>query len=369
MSLGAIVVIGAIGDPPTDRPANSMTLAGTAQQALLAEPLSCVEVVGRSVAQRTIERFLEAGVETVSVLVDADAISRKPSFQALFQNVTVHVVNDLCSAIGQTLSDYSQNGIDHSFICSANTYAETDLLDLFYFHRAARQTVTQAVDSASPLDLWVVDCAETQQTHIEILLRETLHCRASYLVSQYAIRLTHPRDLRSLAADILHGHCERGPSGREMRPGVWIGEGAEVHRRARVVAPAYIGYGSKVLEDALVTRFSSIERDCYVDCGTVIENSSILANTRIGLWLDICGAVVQGNRMLSLGRDVMIEVSDPDMMRSTLPSRLGSSGAGMRDAARGIAADLPHQHLNPDLNPVQAVWQFGASLYSSLSEE
>jgi NDP-sugar pyrophosphorylase family protein len=106
------------------------------------------------------------------------------------------------------------------------------------------------------------------------------------------------------------------PWGVEVKPGIWVDEGAEIHRRARIVAPAYIGRASKVSEDTLITRCSSIERDCYVDYGTVIEDSSILPNTHIGIWLDVCHAVASGNKLLSLGRNVTLEVSDRSIMRT-----------------------------------------------------
>jgi NDP-sugar pyrophosphorylase family protein len=98
-------------------------------------------------------------------------------------------------------------------------------------------------------------------------------------------------------------------------------EGAEVHKRSRVVAPAYIGRASKVMEDTLITRFTNIEKGCCVDYGTVIENSSVLENTHIGICLDVCHAVANGNRLLSLGRDVVVEISDPSVMRFNSPER------------------------------------------------
>ena len=138
-----------------------------------------------------------------------------------------------------------------------------------------------------------------------------------------------------------------------LGPGVWIEDQAEVHRRARIVAPAYIGRGSKISQDALITRFSSIERDCFVDCGTVIEESSLLANTHIGIWLDVCHAVVRGNKMLSLGRDVMIEISDPSIMRTAIPVREGDFGVKGRDEA---APTFQKQPLATN------TWQFGSNL-------
>ncbi|MGB7133004.1 MAG: hypothetical protein WBD59_19485, partial [Candidatus Sulfotelmatobacter sp.] len=52
---------------------------------------------------------------------------------------------------------------------------------------------------------------------------------------------------------------------------------------------------------------------------TVVENSSILQNTEIGICLDVCHAIANGNKLLSLDRDVVIEISDPAVMRSNGP--------------------------------------------------
>jgi UDP-3-O-[3-hydroxymyristoyl] glucosamine N-acyltransferase len=62
--------------------------------------------------------------------------------------------------------------------------------------------------------------------------------------------------------------------GREIKPRVWVDDGAQLHRRARVVAPAYIGRASSVREDTLITRFSNVESFCEVDYGTAIEDDS-----------------------------------------------------------------------------------------------
>lgn len=70
------------------------------------------------------------------------------------------------------------------------------------------------------------------------------------------------------------------------------------------------------MEDTLITRHSSIEKNCCVNYGTVVEDSSILQNTEIGICLDVCHAIANGNRLLSQDRDVVIEISDPTVMRS-----------------------------------------------------
>jgi NDP-sugar pyrophosphorylase family protein len=108
------------------------------------------------------------------------------------------------------------------------------------------------------------------------------------------------------------------PPGKEIRPGVWVEPGAQIHRRARIIAPAYIGRGAEVREDTLITRSSNLESSCYIDYGTVIEDSSILTNSYIGIWLDVSRAVVKGNKLANVGRNVVLNISDPNVIRENM---------------------------------------------------
>jgi NDP-sugar pyrophosphorylase family protein len=350
VGLGAIVIIGGKQEEFC-----STVLQGTAQQALLAQPLACVEVMGRSMIERTIERWLSAGAEDVSVLV-AEEVGEIDRLSGTGDNVHTQVVADMAAGVREILQDYVHRGIEHSFIVSANVYAETDLLDFFYFHREARQTVTRALDAQGPLDLWVVTCAQAQNTNLADLLLQAKG--SSYFVREYVNRLTHPRDLRRFASDVLRGRCAIRPSGQEIKPGVWIDMGAEVHRRARIVAPAYIGRGSRVREDTLITRCSNVETGCHVDAGTVVEDSSILANTHVGLWLDVCHAMANGNKLLSLERDVVVEISDASVMRSNASVRQETR------AVVGLSRPMKLQQVAVDSKketPAPESWQLGAN--------
>ena len=312
MKLGAIVVIG-LEDEPSRSTASQQTPIP------LAQPLACLDVLGHSTAERIIERFVRADMDVVSVLSQEESCGVKPALMES-KNVEVQAVGDLIGAIYQRLKDYSRNGIEHAFVVSANAYVETDLLDLFYFHRESRQGATQAIDREGPLNLWVVDCLKAQPTDDQNLLAQT--GRPSYFIREYVNRLNHPRDLRQFAVDLLRSRCAARPPGREIKRGVWIDDGAEVHRRARVVAPAYIGRASKVMQDTLITRCSNVEKECCVDYGTVVENSSILQNTHVGICLDVCHAVVNGNTLLSLGRNVVVEIADPSILRKNSESSI-----------------------------------------------
>jgi hypothetical protein len=316
-------------------------------------PLECVEIAGRSVLERLIERFVAIDVKAISVLVEATALTRLPQFRSAYGNVTVRVVGDLDSAINQELISFSQEGITHAFVNSANAYVETDLLDLFCFHRESRQPLTRTFDRDAPLDLWVVDCSKLQGSELNSSRNRAAEGGApNYFIREYVNRLLHPRDLRRLATDILRRKCETGPCGKQTRPGVWIDQGGEVHRRARIVAPAYIGCESKVRADVLVTRFSDIERDCCVDSGTVIEDSSILANTTVGICLDLCHAVASGNQLWNLERDVAVELLDPKVMRFTTAPR-------RHVAAFNKPIEVPDDTAFSRKPTMPDTWQFG----------
>ncbi len=357
MKLGAIIIVGKKDE--WSAAAAAPQLAAANSQTLFLEPLASIEVCGRTVLDRLIGRFLDAGVETLAVLIEPESAYRMPKLRYVSPKVTVRVVNDIIPALDHALYQFSQNGVEHSFISSVDAYTETDLLDFFYFHKEARRPVTRAFDRDGLLDLWVIDCARSFLPHstaadLERAMRDASLSGSAYFIKEYVLRLVHARDLRQLAFDTLHRRCERGPAGEEIRPGVWLDTGADLHRHARIVAPAYIGKNSKILEDVLVTRGSTVEENCVVDCGTVIENSTILAGTNVGIWLDVCHALVKENRILSLERDVMVEISDTALLRSNFTQR--ESIFRFRSHNKNSATEFIGQPLTPD------AWQFGANL-------
>jgi NDP-sugar pyrophosphorylase family protein len=359
VGLGVIVIL------ESDRDTRFLSGAEqNSQVSFLERPLGCVDVLGRPTIERVIEHFLRIEVEQLTILVPAGCPRFMPVMRGKFASVNVKRVNEMSSAVTQVLNEYSQSGVDHSFIISGSLYTEADLLDLFFFHREAMCSVTRAVDQMGPLDLWVVECDRASRWNLENLL--TGRKVASYLMGGYLRRLEHPRDLRLLISDALSGRCAMRPSGREVRPGIWIDDGAEVDRRARIVAPAYIGRRSKVKEDALITRCSSIELDCSIDYGTIIEDSSVLANTSVGIWLDVCHTVVNGDKLFSLSRNVTVEVSDPSVMRSSIPVReLPVSALELEHATDGkYEAELEPQPLVGVTEEAtqRAKWQLGANL-------
>src|ERR1022692_2730063 len=111
VGLGAVVTIGAKNQECSQDRTGLAELPEMGQEAFLDVPLECLEVVGRSLLERLIERFVAIDVERVSILVEASTSMRMPQFRTDYANVTVKVVRDLYPAIAQELADFSRNGI------------------------------------------------------------------------------------------------------------------------------------------------------------------------------------------------------------------------------------------------------------------
>jgi hypothetical protein len=152
-----------------------------------------------------------------------------------------------------------------------------------------------------------------------------------YQAKGYINPLRDAADFRCLGIDAFLRKNSIRPIGTEIRPGVWVGERAYIHRSARILAPAYIGASSKIRAAALVTRNSIVEHHTEVDCGTVVENSTVLPFTYVGAGLDVMHSLVGFRRVAHLPRKVEVEISDPKLVGSSpinaLSRTLGSAAA------------------------------------------
>jgi hypothetical protein len=180
------------------------------------------------------------------------------------------------------------------------------------------------------------------QSRLQHLRRES----EPFPVKGYVNRLQSASDLRRLAVDGLLARNAVIPRGKEVKPGIWLGPSARVHRKARVVAPAYIGAGSKIRASALITRGTVVEQHAVVDCGTVVENTTVLPFTCLGVGLDAMHCVVGFRRVAHIARNVVVEVHDEKLV-GMIPlspvSRLAGSTAALfaflpKEIYRGFAS-------------------------------
>lgn len=268
------------------------------------------EILGQSVLQRTVAELKKAKVDQISVCADAGLSSDLNGVKA---DVTAW---ESGAERLRWLADRSSEPI---LIFELSAYVELDFVDLLSFHQESGKAVTRVFHESGAIGLWAVNpAAFPGVSEMRSVLDEI--GGVEYYTSGYINRLETPADLRRLVSDGLGGRCQCRPQGFEVKPGIWMAQGATVEKAARIVAPAFIGRGVNISDECLITRGSNVESDSEVDYGTTIEASSILSNTYVGIGLDLSHSIVQGSNLLNLQHEVVLHISDPAVMRQNKKS-------------------------------------------------
>lgn len=264
-----------------------------------------VELLGESLLDRALAKLRDLGTLPPKVLSG--------------RNVSDHVLPSRSTRSGtfidaweKALSEYVTSGVETILLVRVSTYADVDYREVIQFHQQTGSPLTHVYCGESSLDIAVVNASLLRNT--DDLVRRAL----SHLIPQqrrfryegYVNRLRNREDLHRLMQDGLHGRCGLVPTGQEIRPGVWCEQGAEIDSSVSLHAPVFVGAGSRIGPGCTISGASSIERDCEVDCGTVIDNSLVLRGTYVGVALDVRRSVVGNERIFNLDRNVEVSVSD-----------------------------------------------------------
>lgn len=245
-----------------------------------------VEVLGKSAIVRLAEYLKAAGCDSVS-MIDSDS---------------------------DRLARLKESGVENILIARCGAYVEIDAPEMLSFHRQQGMGVTRAVTNEGTLDVWIVD-SHILSEHEPTLPALQGKKPAYYHSRGYANPLKTARDFRRLVLDSFNSRCRLRPLGSEIRPGVWVSEGAQIERTARIVAPSFVGRNARVSAECLITRGSNIESNSHIDFGTAVEDSSILTDSYVGIGLDLSHSIVDGRNLLNLRHNVNLEITDPVVMR------------------------------------------------------
>jgi NDP-sugar pyrophosphorylase family protein len=293
--------------------------------------------LGKSSLERTVRRLQHAGLHSISIVGPGDLAEFVGQLSRKYRGITF--VRQT-SALNIDGLPQVEKRAEKVLVMQLGAYVEFNVVDVLQFHEATQESVIRLYDREGPLDVWVIDVQSGQfDGDVSWLCGVKTSASSSYLVDGYVNRLRNWQDLRTLTTDIFLGRCEGKPSGREKTPGIWVADGARVHRSASIVAPAYIGQRARVGAGAVITRLSSVERCCDVGAGTLVENSTILPYTRVGNELRVSHALADGARLISMGTNVTVTVSDERLLSSTAPASRG----------RFVSAEVPIEKPAPQV--------------------
>ena len=326
MELGAIIIVGRNTgkNVPPSRNGGRNTISATSPAA----PIVCWDLLGQSVLRRTVSQLRMGGVQLISVLD-----SGTPPHSSTLQPWERAVI------------DYARSGVEQILLIDLNAYTETNVYELMKFHRDSRGPVTNVADDRGLLGITVLSASALANDDEDLSRRLSAlsSCSSTFEYSGFVHRLSSPADYRQLVQSALAGMCNAGPEAREIQPGVWIGEGARVHSSVRVLGPCFLGAKTRVKAGGVIAPGAAVERDCEIDCGTVIEAASILPRTYVAPGLRISNAVVQGSRFVHLGRKIEVELGTTGLLGSmdNRTSRRILDTLGSVFAFGGSGLDLP----------------------------
>jgi hypothetical protein len=309
-------------------------------RSLAAAPLPFLDVAGRSPLLRTADRLRHYGVSSMTVVVEDNLID-SPGFARLpgpldWRNAAHE---RFWREAEGAFAELAQGGAELILLLRMGAYAEIDFEKLVQFHLEQQSRVSQAAWESQPLQVFCLSAS--RRNDAASLFRSRLsRCRSEcplFVHSGYVNALVDMHDLRQFGVDVLTLQTESPPAGREARPGIWIGSGAVIEKGARLVAPAFIGPSARICSSAVVTRCSAVERHARVDCGTVVENSTVLPYVYIGSGLDLAHSVAGNGHIANLRRNVTVPVND----RKLLGTVGAVAGQGLLSSTVELLSSLP----------------------------
>jgi carbonic anhydrase/acetyltransferase-like protein (isoleucine patch superfamily) len=340
MDVRAILLTGV---PPEPGTASADAVAGTPEH-FSGTPFVLLPVLGQPLVQRIADRLMQCGVDSVTVLNTADPclplIQEARRSDVKWKDVSAEQV---WRAAEDEFQELVQAGAELVIVIRAGAYSEVEIDPLLQFHLDRRNHTTQVIAPDGPLDFFVL--SGSRRNDAAFLLRSKLtRMRLQtqpFLSDAYVNRLRSSAEMRKLVVDSLMLKTRIQPMGEQVRPGIWIGSGARVDRSVRLVAPCYIGPHARVRAGSLITRASSLEHHTVVDCGTVVEASTVLPLSYIGAGLDLTHSVVGFKRILSIKYSAELEVEDKTLV-SELPT---TSALRTLSHAANLISFLPRQML------------------------
>ena len=333
MDVRAIVLVG----PPADDDGKRERLGGV--------PLALLDVLGKPMLHRMVERLRAAGIEKVSVICST-GLGDAAQFARLAQLPDVSwsfAMNDdeMWRLAEQRFSESAQEGTDAVLALRMGPYAELDFDHFVQHHIDQGARVTAATRDGREFGVFAISASRRNDAAFLFRHRFT-ECRVpctQYAFTGYFNPLAGAGDLRLLSRDGLFLRNGVRPIGKEKKPGVWVADGARIDRGARILAPAFIGARARVRAAAVLTHATAVEHHADVDCGSVVEDTNVLPFSSVGAGLDVAHSVVGFRRLYHLKHHTEVEFSDPKLIGMSsvyAPVRALASAAS-------LAAFLPTQ--------------------------
>ncbi len=154
-------------------------------------------------------------------------------------------------------------------------------------------------------------------------------------------------DYQQATVDILEHRIDAHLDGDEVREGVWVGEGANVHPTAELRGRIFINHHTEIARDVRIRGVVSIGSRCRIEAGAVIEDAVIWRDTTIEAGAVVRGCILGDNCVVRAGATVQPgSVVGADAVIASVVAKLPTRGDIQRAAIKfgaegwwGVIAD------------------------------
>lgn len=104
-----------------------------------------------------------------------------------------------------------------------------------------------------------------------------------FVTDDYWMDAGQPAGYMRALADVLHGRVPGvTPPGDQLSSGVWVAPGAQVHAKARLVAPVFVGPAAVIEQEVQVGPLASVEGPSRLERGARLVACTVFPGTRVG---------------------------------------------------------------------------------------
>ncbi|MER3455286.1 MAG: mannose-1-phosphate guanyltransferase, partial [Acidimicrobiia bacterium] len=126
-----------------------------------------------------------------------------------------------------------------------------------------------------------------------------------YITDRYWCDVGNLDSYQQVHADVLDGRVEIDIGGFELKPGVWVGEGAEIDPSAEIVGPALIGDFCRIDSGVKLGEYSVLGNNVILRADVTVERAIIHDNAYIGELSQLRGCVIGKNADMRRGVTIM----------------------------------------------------------------
>ena len=322
MQIAAILTLAARTGSEADPIETSRGESRRRKRFLTNVPDAKLEILGKSLLDRSISHLRQAGIDSTSVIPEGSALTQLLPTRSAGSS-------DFISAWENAIGEYVRQGVDTLLLLRTSTYTDLDYEELLRFHSDRRAGLTQVYSPDSSVDVAVVNANLLRESEhaYRTTLSNLIPDQEQFYYQGYINRLRKPKDFRRLVEDGLTGKCNLRPVGTEVGESIWFGAEVEIDGSCVIDGPAFIGSGTRVAACTRISGGSAVERNCEIDCGTTVDQSWLVQETYVGVGLTVRGSIVSNHKMFNLERKTELPINDPRLIRATKSFSLYGAGS------------------------------------------